>query len=87
MREHLIRDWTKIEELKATYHDIFKSSVETIYRDLMVLRAGDAYDLRKSWTNIPEDLRVAICCMFISENVDSDYVFNEKITHIIHKRS
>lgn len=85
IKDFIIRDYQEIEKLKQKYNEQYKISLERIYLDLMYLRKGDSYCLERCWKDVPEDLKVGICCLFIMENSSGEYVFNNAFTHIFRR--
>lgn len=61
----------------------FNSNVEQIYADLIHLKNNCFYPIEKTWLNIDIELRVKICCLFISEQANGEYSMNDSYTIII----
>lgn len=57
--------------------------IQQIYTDLIHLKNGCFYPIEKTWLNIDIELRVKICCLFISEQANGEYSMNELYTIII----
>lgn len=53
---------------------------DAIYADLLSLPKGYQFEIGKSWKETDIDLRMKICCLFITENMG--YSFSEDYKYI-----
>lgn len=63
----------------------FVEYLNRIYKDLLYLKKGNYYPIEHTWTDIDIELRVKICCLFISEQYPEEYRVSNDYKYIIHK--
>lgn len=61
-----------------------KEQREKIYTDLLKLPEGYQFNLSKTWTDIDNETKYKICCLFISENMG--YSFSDDFQYIRRNR-
>lgn len=64
--------------------ELFYSYLQKIYQDLIYLKKKSYYPLENTWNEIEIAIKVKICCLFISERTEGDYVMNDNYNIIIH---
>ena len=83
--QYIIHQFSEVGKLQEKYSDKWVSYRDRIYADLMQLRKGDAFRLSTSWKDIPLDCKIGVICLFIMEQAEDNYLFDNKYEFICRK--
>lgn len=63
---------------------MFGQYIDRIFSDLFNLKSGYSYIIDQCWNHIEVEIRIKLCCLFISESKEI-YQFNEAFTVLTRK--
>ncbi|WP_195374370.1 hypothetical protein [Parabacteroides leei] len=80
-----LNSYKEIIDIKERIGDhVFDLYLSKIYQDLLYLKKKSCYPLEKTWNEIDIVIKVKICCLFIYERKEGDYVMSNNYKLIIH---